>query len=124
MRLRGKTIGALNLFRLETGPMRDSDVIAAQAFADIATIGILQHRAAVEAQVLNDQLNHALNSRIVLEQAKGVLAERAGLDMEQSFSLLRNYARNNGLRLVDVARGVIDGTVSAASLQAPKQTKS
>jgi GAF domain-containing protein len=116
MRLRGKTIGALNLFRAERGPMREADVIAAQAFADVATIAILQHRAALEAQVLNEQLNHALNSRILIEQAKGVLAERTGLDMEQAFSILRNHARNHSQRLVDVASAVIDGTLTSGSL--------
>ena len=86
MRLRGTVIGALNLFRVEPGPMDAADIVAAQAFADVATIAILQHRAALEAQVVNEQLNDALNSRIVIEQAKGVLAERAGLDMEQAFA--------------------------------------
>ena len=86
MRLRGTVIGALNLFHIEPGEMRQADVDAAQALADVATIAILQHRAALEAQVLNEQLNHALNSRIVIEQAKGMVAEREGLDMEQAFA--------------------------------------
>ena len=88
MRLRGTVIGALNLFHIEPGEMRQADVDAAQALADVATIAILQHRAALEAQVLNEQLNHALNSRIVIEQAKGMVAEREGLDMEQAFATL------------------------------------
>ncbi|HVF74041.1 MAG TPA: GAF and ANTAR domain-containing protein [Acidimicrobiales bacterium] len=112
MRLRGSVIGALNLFHVERGEMRKADIDAAQALADVATIAVLQHRAALEAQVLNDQLNHALNSRIVIEQAKGVVAERRNLDMEAAFSALRTYARNHNLRLADVARGVIDGTMS------------
>jgi GAF domain-containing protein len=116
MRLRGVIIGALNLFRADEGAMEDADVAAAQAFADVATIAILQHRAVLEAQVLNEQLNHALNSRIVIEQAKGVLAERAGLDMEQSFARLRNYARQHNLRLVNVAQDVIDGTLTTGAL--------
>ena len=86
-------IGALNLFHIEPGEMRQADVAAAQAMADVATIGVLQHRAALEAQVLNEQLNHALNSRIVIEQAKGIIAEREGLNMDQAFSTLRNHAR-------------------------------
>jgi len=116
MRLRGLTIGALNLFRADEGQLEEADVLAAQAFADVATIAILQHRAAAEAQVVNEQLQHALNTRIVIEQAKGVVAERAGLDMEQSFSLLRNHARSHNLRLVDVAQAVIDGTLATRSL--------
>ena len=116
MRLRGNVIGALNLFHVESRHMRPADVDAAQALADVATIAILQHRAAVEAQMLNDQLNHALNSRIVIEQAKGMVAERQGLDMEQAFSRLRAYARNNNLRLADVAGHVVDGTLSPTVL--------
>ena len=116
MRLRGTVIGALNLFHVEPGEMRRADLDAAQALADVATIAILQHRAALEAQVVVEQLNAALNSRILIEQAKGVLAERTGLNMEQSFSLLRNHARNHSQRLVDVASGVIDGTLPSGSL--------
>jgi GAF domain-containing protein len=116
MRLRGSVIGALNLFHVDPGEMREADVVAAQAFADVATIAVLQHRAVLEAQVVNDQLNYALNSRILIEQAKGVLSERAKLDMERSFALLRRYARNHNLRLVDVAQSVIDDAVSLDAL--------
>jgi GAF domain-containing protein len=116
MRLRGAVIGALNLFHSEAGAMRPADIDAAQALADVATIAILQHRAALEAQVLNEQLNNALNSRIVIEQAKGMVAERAGLNMEQAFATLRNHARNHNLRLVDVAHDIIDSTLAASAL--------
>ena len=116
MRLRGSVIGALNLFHVDAGEMREADVLAAQAFADVATIAVLQHRAVLEAQVLNDQLNFALNSRIVIEQAKGVLSERAKLDMEQAFARLRIHARNHNLRLVDVAQAVIDNELSSDAL--------
>jgi GAF domain-containing protein len=125
MRLRGTVIGALNLFHLEPGEMRPADVDAAQALADVATIAILQHRAAREAQILNEQLNRALNSRIVIEQAKGMVAEHEGLNMEQAFSALRNHARKRNLRLADVARDVIDGTLTASALdRAPTATPS
>jgi GAF domain-containing protein len=123
MRLRGTVIGALNLFHIEPGVMRQADVAAAQAMADVATIGVLQHRAALEAQVLNEQLNHALNSRIVIEQAKGIIAERDGLNMEQAFSTLRNHARDHNLRLVDVAGDVIDGTLASSALDRPPPAK-
>jgi GAF domain-containing protein len=116
MRLRGSVIGALNLFHIDTGEMREADVLAAQAFADVATIAVLQHRAVLEAQLLNDQLSQALNSRILIEQAKGVLSERAGLNMEESFAVLRNYARNHNLRLVDVAQDVINDNLSTEVL--------
>ena len=116
MRLRGTVIGALNLFHVEPGEMQKADVEAAQALADVATIAILQHRATLEAQVLNQQLQHALNSRIVIEQAKGMVAEREHLNMEQAFSALRNHARNHNLRLVDVAEAVIGGSLAASAL--------
>jgi GAF domain-containing protein len=125
MRLRGVTIGALNLFRATDGVLDGADVVAAQALADVATIAILQQRAAVEAKVLNEQLTQALNTRIVIEQAKGVLAERGGLDMEQSFIRLRGHARGHNLRLADVAQSIIDGTLSTDSLDpasAPRHT--
>jgi GAF domain-containing protein len=116
MQLRGNIIGALNLFRVDEGALNDDDIISAQAFADIATIAILQHRAVAQAQRLNEQLSHALNSRIVIEQAKGVLAERSSLDMEGAFTRLRTYARSHNLRLTDVARDVITGALPADAL--------
>ena len=116
MRLRGSVIGALNLFRAGSGEMGPADIEVAQAFADVATIAILQHRAAQEAQVVNDQLTHALNSRIVIEQAKGMVAERLGLDMERSFTALRNHARNHNSRLTDLADAVISGTTNPSAL--------
>jgi GAF domain-containing protein len=116
LRLRGVIIGALNLFRAESVEIRPDDLAVAQALADIATIAILQHRAAIGAQILNEQLNEALNSRIVIEQAKGMVAERVGLNVEQAFSALRGYARNKNLRLVDVARDIIGGTLTASEL--------
>lgn len=123
MRLRGTVLGALNLFHLDPGEMPQADVDIAQALADVATIAILQHRAAAEAQVVNEQLNHALNSRVVIEQAKGMVAERAGLNMEQAFLALRTHARNHNLRLVDVARDVIDGSLGVSALDRPAPAK-
>ena len=119
MRLRGQIIGALNLFRTDQGPFEPTDVLAGQALADIATIAILQHRATLETRDLNLQLNVALNSRILIEQAKGMLAERAGLDMDQAFTRLRSHARNHNLRLIDVAQTFIDGTLTATALDPP-----
>jgi hypothetical protein len=90
----------------------EGDVVVAQALADVATIAILQQRAALQAHVVADQLNHALNSRVLIEQAKGVIAGRAQLDMDQAFSWLRHHARDHNLLLVDVAQSVIDGNVT------------
>jgi GAF domain-containing protein len=123
MRLRGTILGALNLFHTDQGEMNQADVDVAQAFADVATIAILQHRAALEGQVVNEQLSHALNSRIVIEQAKGIIAERASLNMEQAFSTLRTHARGHNLRLVDVARDVIGGTLATSALDLPPPAK-
>lgn len=123
MRLRGKIIGALNLFQADPGGLDESDVVAARALADVATIAILQHRAAREAQILNEQLNHALNSRVTIEQAKGVLAERLGLDMDNAFATMRSYARGRNLRLVDVAQAVVEGDLPATALDAASTRK-
>lgn len=121
LRLRGNVIGALNLFHTDHRELTDPDVDVAQAFADIATIAILQHRAARESQLVNEQLNHALNSRIVIEQAKGMLAERLDLTMEQGFSALRGYARDHNLRLADVANEVVTGALRSADLSGPSR---
>jgi GAF domain-containing protein len=123
MRLRGTVIGALNLFHLEPGEMDGADVEAAQALADVATIAILQHRAALEAQVVNQQRQHALNSRVIIEQAKGMVAEREGLDMDQAFTALRNHARNHNLRLVVLAEAVIGGSLAASALDPVPRAK-
>jgi len=123
MRLRGSAVGALNLFRAGPGEMGAADIEVAQAFADVATIAVLQDRAAHEAQVITDQLTHALNSRIVIEQAKGMIAESLGLDMERSFSALRSHARNHNQRLTDVANAIISGALAAAALDVPPPGK-
>jgi GAF domain-containing protein len=116
MRLRNRALGALNLFNVAPHVIGPVEAASAQALADVATIALLQHRAVLEAQVLNEQLNDALNSRIVIEQAKGMLAERQGLEIEGAFKLLRNHARNHNELLADVARSVIDGSLGAAAL--------
>lgn len=122
MRLRGRVIGALNLFWVEAGPMGQADIEAAQALADVATIAVLHHRAAADARVLNEQLTHALNSRVVIEQAKGMVAERLSLDMGDAFDALRRYARSNNMLLMHVAQAVIDGELPATSLVPPPAT--
>ena len=118
MRLRGLTIGALNMFRTEEGRMQEADVVAAQALADVATIAILQHRAVVDSLQLNRQLTEALTTRVVIEQAKGVVAESAGVNMEEAFALLRRHSRKNNLRLTDVAQAVSTKTLRVESLDA------
>lgn len=116
MRVRGQVIGALNLFHTDPGEMRQSDVEAAQALADVATIAILSNRASREAQIVNEQLTHALNSRIAIEQAKGMIAERLGLDMDGAFKVLRNHARNHNLKLAHVSEEIVGGSLTPAQL--------
>jgi GAF domain-containing protein len=111
LRLRDSTIGALNLFNVERTPTAEGDVMVAQAFADLATISVLQTRAADEARRVTEQLSRALTSRILIEQAKGVIFERAGVDMDTAFSRLRSFARTNNRRLTEVAEAAIDGTL-------------
>ncbi len=108
MHLRDKTLGALNLFRTSEYVMPAPDVRAAQALADVATIAILQHRDTVAANVIGEQLQHALHSRLTIEQAKGMLAERTGISIDEAFDQLRRDARNNNRRLVDVAHALIN----------------
>ncbi len=111
LRLRGRTIGALNMLRAGRGTLGASDVTAAQALADIATIAIIQHQVALDAQALNLQLNQALNSRIAIEQAKGMISQAAGLDMDRAFQRLRNHARNHNLHLSQLAGDLAGGTL-------------
>jgi transcriptional regulator with GAF, ATPase, and Fis domain len=110
MRLRTDVIGALNLFDAQPGALDEDTLRLAQALADVATIGLLQARAIRHREILAEQLQTALNSRVVIEQAKGVIAERRHVDMDQSFTLLRSTARTNNRRLSDLARAVVDGS--------------
>jgi GAF domain-containing protein len=119
LRLRQESIGALNLFHSRPGPLPDSDLALGQALADVATIGILQERAIRRGEVVNEQLQTALNNRVVIEQAKGVLAERGGLSMESAFDRLRKHARGTNQKLSLVARRVVDRDLDADALLAP-----
>src|SRR5579872_1778499 len=109
MRLRDQVIGALNLFRAEPGPLDPADLRIGQALADVATIGLLQERNVRRREAVAEQLQAALNSRVVIEQAKGKLAERLSIDMDRAFNMLRDYARNTNQHLTDVARTLVEG---------------
>ena len=119
MRLRTETIGALNLFGIQPRALGPDELRIAQALADVATIGILQGRAIRRRDVLAEQLQVALNSRVIIEQAKGVLAERGQLEMERAFEVLRRYARSTQQRLSDVALGVANRTIAADVILGP-----
>jgi GAF domain-containing protein len=124
LRLRGQSIGAMNLFHHQPGALPEDDLSLAQALADVATIGILQERAIRRSEVLNEQLQNALNSRVIIEQAKGVLAQSLALDMNGAFERLRRYTRNRGQRLSDVARKLVEGSLDphTISTDTPAQT--
>jgi transcriptional regulator with GAF, ATPase, and Fis domain len=123
MRLREQTIGALNLFRTRSGRLSEEDLGIGQAMADVATVGLIQERAITASELLATQLQTALTSRIQLEQAKGMLAQRTGLPMSQVFQLMRDYARHRGHRLSDVAAHVIEGVLDDEALQKGRRTK-
>jgi GAF domain-containing protein len=119
MRLRDQVIGALNLFRAEPGQFDPADVRIAQALADVATIGLLHERNVRRRDTVAEQLQAALNSRVVIEQAKGKLAERLGIDMDRAFTMIRDYARNTNHHLTDVARDF----VTAGTADFPPSTR-
>jgi GAF domain-containing protein len=110
MRLRTEVIGALNFFDTNPGALGAGKLRTGQALADVATIGLLQQRAIHRRDMLTEQLQTALNSRVLIEQAKGVLAERPHVNMANAFNLLRNGARSHNRRLSELAQAIIDGT--------------
>lgn len=112
LRLRGQTIGSFNLFCDREGALDDADAVAAQALADVATISILQERTIRDADIVRQQLQRALDSRVAIEQAKGVIANTHALDMESAYRLIRHHARSTQTSLADVAQGIIAGTLN------------
>jgi GAF domain-containing protein len=119
MRLRGQVIGALNLFTDTPRALPEQDVAVGQAMADVATIGLLHERNLHDQTVLSEQLQAALNSRVLIEQAKGVLAARAGLSVADAFTRMRAHARRHGLTLTAVAGAVVEGRLDARVLLTP-----
>ncbi len=112
LRLRDKTIGSLNLFRDQAGELGEFDIVAAQALADVATIGILQERAVRESDVVTQQLQRALDSRVIIEQAKGVVAYVSEVSVDEAFRLIRAYARDQQRGIVEVASDIIDRRIT------------
>ncbi|GAA1981612.1 GAF and ANTAR domain-containing protein [Microbacterium pumilum] len=115
LRLRDETIGTLNLLRSEPGTMTDLDATAARAFADVATIGILHERSLRESEVLSEQLQLALRTRVVIEQAKGVVAFTNNVPIDEAFDLIRAYARSHQMPLSDVAARLVRRELTLAS---------
>jgi len=122
MRLREERIGALNLFADRVGGLTEEDQALGQAMADVATIGLLHERVLQERAVVSGQLHAVLNSRIAVEQAKGLVAELAGVELSEAFELLRGYARRHNMRLGDVVAAVIKRELSADQLRATPRT--
>ena|ERR1022692_3848354 len=118
MRLRTQIIGALNLFRATPGPFGQAETRVGQALADVATISLLNERSLRRSETLNEQLQSALNSRVAIEQAKGKLAERLQVDMDQAFGLLRYYSRSRNRRLSELAMAFVDGSEQLPGLSA------
>lgn len=123
LRLRGQVIGALNLFGRETGPLAPQNLKVARALADTATIGILQERAIRRGEVLTEQLQRALTSRVVIEQAKGVLAHAGRVPVGEAFEALRSYCRTRNLRLGEVAENIARGGLAPGIVLADHETR-
>ncbi len=116
MRLRGQVLGALDLFSTETVDLTDEDLTVAQAMADLATIAILQDRATIDDRTLISQLRTALDTRVVIEQAKGIVAHEADLTMDEAFGRIRNHARSNNERLRDISAAIVSGDLTPSHL--------
>ena len=118
MRLRTDVVGALNLFSADARALGDEDINVVQAMADIATIGILQERSIRDAHAFSSQLEVALESRVVIEQAKGIVAERSHISVDEAFEQIRSFARAHNRLLSESARQIIDGTLPVEELTA------
>jgi transcriptional regulator with GAF, ATPase, and Fis domain len=112
LRLRGSTLGSMNLFRDTVGTLNDEDAVAARALTDVATISILQQQTLQQATLAQAQLQQALDSRVLIEQAKGFVAQVHGVDMDTAFRTLRDHARSHRMPLAAVARGVVERTIT------------
>lgn len=112
LRIRGRTIGAMGLFGANEGALSPEDSAIGQAFADVATISLMQERTIREAVLVNDQLQRALNTRVLIEQAKGVIAHTAGVDMDEAFNRLRSHARANSQSLHVTAGRIVDRSLT------------
>ncbi len=119
LRIRTDIIGALNLFRGDDEPFTDAEMELAQAMAEMAAIALIQERALREHSLLTGQLQAALNSRVVVEQAKGMLAEYLNITVNEAFALLRNYAREHNRKLSEVASEVVERKIPSVALTRP-----
>lgn len=116
MRLRGQVLGALDLFMTDAVDLTDEDLTVAQALADLATIAVLQDRATIDDRTLISQLQTALKTRVAIEQAKGIVAQETGLNMDEAFRSIRHHARGNNKRLRDISAAIVSGDLAPAQL--------
>jgi GAF domain-containing protein len=117
LRLRSQAIGALNVFGADGGHhLGDTDIPIIQALADVATIALLQERTVTRSNVVTEQLQAALNSRVVIEQAKGGIAQAHGVSVDQAFTMIRTYARSHNRRLGDIAHLIVTDLASIPEL--------
>jgi GAF domain-containing protein len=120
LRLRSQVIGALNVFGGGVGSgLDDADIEIVQALADVAAIGLLQERAIRRGELLTEQLQGALNSRVIIEQAKGAIAQARGVSVDEAFVMMRGYARRNNRRLSDVAHAIVTDLTNLPELANP-----
>lgn len=122
LRHRHEVIGALTMLNTEPVAVDEASTQLGQALADVATIGILHQRSMHRGELLAEQLQATLHHRVVIEQAKGVLAEALTVDMQHAFELLRSYGRRNNRRLHDVCHALLDGTLTAHQLLPPRRS--
>ena len=111
LQLRGKVIGALNLFRDSDSAFSDTELVLARAMAEMAAIGLLHQRALSDTHLLAEQLQSALRGRVLIEQAKGMISEYLGISIDDAFQVLRKQARNHNLKLTQLAHDVANKTV-------------
>jgi GAF domain-containing protein len=116
LRFQEQTLGAMNLFSIRPGSLGHVDHSIAQALAEVATVAIVSQRAIRQSSQVAEQLQTALDSRVIIEQAKGMLAHQGGLPMADAFAVLRRYARGNNERVSDCARAVVDSALTLASM--------
>jgi AmiR/NasT family two-component response regulator len=116
MALDGTTIGALNLYAAEPGGLEGEQAAAGQTFADVATAFLVHARDLQQREVFTDDLQRALSSRVVVEQAKGFVAAKRAITPTAAFELLRRYARDHRVKVQVVARGVVEGDIDVSEL--------
>jgi GAF domain-containing protein len=115
LRVGENSLGAMCLLSREPGDLNEVDALAGQALADIASIGIVNYRLYSKRETIAEQLQTALNSRVVIEQAKGVIANTYGISPDEAFVRLRRYSRERGERIRDVAQKVVSARCFADS---------